>query len=192
MKGFIANKECSNGFKESLIEAYNHYAVCYGIQWKKPFYKRYEQLPKLPTEEQLNMFIAKSGSKYALILRLMKDLGCRPIEVTWLRVRDFDLNNMMVTIKTAKHGKGRILRISPNTLAMLKTYINLRKLGLNDRLFPIKPSTIGGHFRRIRNNLAEKLQDYTFMRARDSMTLDIGEQQCFITRPKTYSLSNHS
>ena len=162
VKGFIANKECSNGFKESLIEAYNHYATFYGIKWNKPFYKRYEQLPKIPTEEQLNMFIAKAGNKYALILSLMKELGCRPIEITWLRVKDFDLENKLVTIKTAKHGKGRILKFSSNTLAMLKTYININKLSLNDRLFPVKSSTVSNHFRRIRNNLAEKLQDYTF------------------------------
>jgi len=162
VKEFIANKNYSNGYKESLAEAYDHYVKCHGLSWKKPFFKRYEQLPKLPTEEQINMLIANAGRKYALILSLMKDLGCRPIELTWLRVRDFDLNNGFVTIKTAKYGKGRILKISSSTLAMLKAYINSKKLGLNDRLFPVKSSTISDKFRLLRNRLAEKLQDPSF------------------------------
>lgn len=36
VKGFIATKQCSNGHKESLTEAYNHYCNANGITWKKP------------------------------------------------------------------------------------------------------------------------------------------------------------
>jgi len=54
-KGLIANKQCSNGHKESLIEAYAILMKSINKEWKQPFYKRYDQLPKIPTTEQLNI-----------------------------------------------------------------------------------------------------------------------------------------
>jgi integrase len=108
------------------------------------------------------MLIANAGRKYALILSMMKDLGTRPIELTWLKVKDIDLERGTVNITTAKYGKGRTLKLKENTLAMLKTYISEHKLSLNDRLFPIKSESLAESYRRLRNKLAEKLGDLTF------------------------------
>jgi hypothetical protein len=44
IKGFIATKQCSNAYKESLTEAYNHYCRINEIFWNKAFYKRYDKL----------------------------------------------------------------------------------------------------------------------------------------------------
>ena len=52
VKGFIAEKNCSNAFKETLIEAYDLYCRTNGILWNKPFYDRYDKLPKIPSEEK--------------------------------------------------------------------------------------------------------------------------------------------
>ena len=52
VKGFIANKQCSNGHKESLIEAYAIQMKSINKTWQKPFYKRYDQLPKSPTTKK--------------------------------------------------------------------------------------------------------------------------------------------
>jgi hypothetical protein len=49
IKGFIANKQCSNAYKETLTEAYDHYCQANEITWNKPFYRRYDKLPKIPT-----------------------------------------------------------------------------------------------------------------------------------------------
>ena len=53
VKGFIATKQCSNAYKETLTEAYNQYCHANGIVWNKPFYRRYDKLPKIPTTEHL-------------------------------------------------------------------------------------------------------------------------------------------
>ena len=159
VKLFIASKQCTNGFKQSLVEAYDIYCKANNISWSKPFYNRYDRQPRIPKEEHLNMIIANASRKLALILSIIKDLGLRPIEVTWLRVKDVDLDSGFVTVTSAKHCVGRTLKPRPNTLAMLRNYIILKKLNLNDRLFPIKSSSISENYRVVRNRLASKLND---------------------------------
>lgn len=159
VKGFIAQKNCSMAFKESLVEAYDLYCRANGIEWNKPYYQRHDRQPKIPTEEKINMIIANASRKFALMLSMMRDLGTRPIELTWLKVKDTDLENGVVTITSAKHCVGRTLKVKPNTLAMLKTYIGEKKLNQNDLLFPIQSSSISENYRRIRNRLSEKIGD---------------------------------
>jgi integrase/recombinase XerD len=159
VKGFIAEKECSNAFKESLVEAYDLYCRANCISWKKPFYERHDKMPKIPSEEKLNMIIAKASKNFALVFSMMKDLGTRPIELTWLKVKDVDSETGIVTITSAKHCVGRTLRLRAQTLVMLKTYILKRKLGQNDRLFPVDSASISESYRRIRNRLADNLGD---------------------------------
>jgi integrase len=157
VKGFIATKNCSMAFKESLVEAYDIYCRANGLQWSKPFYKRRDRQPKIPTEEKINMIIANCSKKFALALSIIKDLGLRPIELTWLKVKDIDLESGVVTVTSAKHCVGRTLKLKASTLAMLKNYVALKKLGLNDRLFPVNSNSLSGQFRRVRNRLSEKL-----------------------------------
>ena len=87
IKLFVANKKCSNAFKESLIETYHIYMKSIGQQWNKPFYTRYDKLPKIPTEERINMLISHAAPRMSLILSMSKDLGSRPVELTWLTAR---------------------------------------------------------------------------------------------------------
>ncbi len=162
VKGFIASKNCSMAFKESLVEAYDIYCRANEIEWSKPFYQRYDRQPKIPTEEKLNMIIANASRKFALILSMMRDLGTRPIELTWLKVKDVDLDSGAVTITSAKYCVGRTLKVKPNTLAMLKTYVSEKKLNQNDLLFPMQSSSISESYRRIRNRLSDKIGDASF------------------------------
>jgi integrase len=127
VKGFAAEKECSNAFKESLVEAYDLYCRANCISWKKPSYERYDRMPKIPSEEKLNMIIAKASKNFALVFSMMKDLGTRPIELTRLKVKDVDSDTGIVTITSAKHCVGRTLRLKAQTLVMLKAYILRRK-----------------------------------------------------------------
>jgi len=166
VKGFIANKQCSNGHKESLAEAYNQYCNANGIKWNKPFYPHYDKLPKIPTTEHLNMLIANARPKMALFLLMSKDLGTRPIELTWLKVKDINLKNGIVTITSAKHCNGRTLKLKNKTLDMLKQHIHKHNLNQNDRLFSTSSEHIGDVYRRLRNRLAKKLQDPTIKQIR--------------------------
>ena len=166
IKTFIANKKCSNGFKESLVEAYDLYMRSIGQKWNKPFYNRYDKLPKIPTEEKLNMIISKASPRMALFLAMSKDLGTRPIELTWLKVRDINLENGIVNITGAKHTIGRNGKLKTNTLEMLRAYINSKHLNQDSRIFPTKSENISEMYRRTRNDLAKKLQDPTIQQIR--------------------------
>jgi len=166
VKGYIANKKCSNSYKETLIETYDILMRSIDQEWKKPFYKRYDKLPKIPTEEKINMLISNARTRMALILSMSKDLGTRPIELTWLQIKDINLENGTVNITSAKHCNARILKLKAKTLEMLRKYINKKHLNQNDRLFPTKSENISTSYRRLRNALAEKLQDPTIKQIR--------------------------
>ena len=162
IKTFVANKKCSNAYKECLIEAYAIYMRSIGQTWKQPFYNRYDKLPKIPTEEKIDMLISNATPRMALILSMSKDMGTRPIELTWLKVSDINLQNGVTHITGAKHTVGRVGKLKPNTLEMLKQYILKKHLNANNRLFQCKSKNISEQHRRLRNRLAEKLQDPTF------------------------------
>jgi len=166
IKTFVADKQCSNAYKESLIEAYAINMRSTNQTWKQLFYNRYDKLPKLPTEEKLNMMIAKAERRMALFLSMSKDLGTRPIELTWLKVADIDLTNGVVNITGAKHTIGRTGKLKPQTLEMLRAHITRKNLNLTDRIFPTIPDNVCNLYRRLRNHVAEKLQDPTIRQIR--------------------------
>ncbi|MCW4002043.1 MAG: hypothetical protein NWE97_02500 [Candidatus Bathyarchaeota archaeon] len=107
VKAFVAQKNCTSAYKETLVEAYALYCKAHEIQWNKPFYNRYDKQPKIPTEKRLNQIIADASPRLSLALSIIKDLGLRPIELTWLKLRDTDLDSGAVTITSAKHCVGR-------------------------------------------------------------------------------------
>jgi integrase len=162
VKGYVANKKCTNGFKETLIETYDFLMRSTGAKWDKPFYDRYDKLPKIPSEQRINMLISYASKRMALFLSMSRDLGSRPIELTWLKVKDINLENGTVNITSAKHCVGRVLKIKATTLDMLKQYINKKNLNLDDRIFPVKSSSVSESYRKLRRNLSEKLQDPVF------------------------------
>jgi integrase len=166
VKIFVANKKCSNAFKESLIEAYDILMRSISQQWNKPFYERYDKMPKIPTEEKINMLISNARTRMALFLSMSKDLGSRPIELTWLIVADINLQNGITNLTGAKHTIGRNAKLKPNTLEMLKAYTNKKHLKANDRIFPTESENISNAYRKLRNALAEKLQDPTIKQIR--------------------------
>jgi hypothetical protein len=162
VKTYIANKECSSGFKETLIETYDLLMKSLSQKWEKPFYQRDEKQPKIPTEEKINMLISKAQPTMALFLSMSRDLGTRPIELTWLKVKDLDLEKGNVSITSAKHCVGRTIKLKSNTLGMLRTHINKKNLSLTDKIFPRNSANYSELYRRLRNKLAEKLQEPAF------------------------------
>jgi integrase len=166
VKTFIANKKCTNGFKESLIEAYAIYMRSIGQTWNQPFYERYDRAIKVPTETRINMLISQASPQMALRLSMSKDMGTRPIELTWIRVSDVDPEKGTVSITGAKHTLGGTGKLKANTLEMLKAYIAKKHLNANDTLFPIRSQSISEQYRKLRNRLAQKLQDPTIRQIR--------------------------
>jgi hypothetical protein len=91
VKLFIANKTCSNARKENLIESYNIAIQSLGLTWNKPFYQRQDKKRRAPKEELVQFIIYHVKFPLNLKLKMSRDLGERPIELTWLKVQDIDL-----------------------------------------------------------------------------------------------------
>ena len=91
-----------------------------------------------------------------LKLSMSKDLGQRPIELTWLQVKDIDLSTGLVSITGAKHTVGRDGKLKPKTIELLKAYIVSRKLNSESKLFNIKSDNLSDDYRHTRNRIAEK------------------------------------
>lgn len=157
VKEFILSLKCSEGHKDNLVDAYNHYVKQYGLTWEKPKYMRYEKIRKIPREEDINKIIAVASLKYAVAYSVIRDTGLRPIELGWLRVRDFDLETGHVYPTTAKYGASRVLKVKPSTLAMLKKYISKYGLGQNDPLWNSK--RVRENWSRNKKVVAQRLQE---------------------------------
>ncbi len=112
------------------------------------------------------MLIANARPKLSIFLTMSKDLGTRPIELTWLKVKDIDLKTGKVTLTSAKHCNGRTLKIKNRTLDMLKQHIQKHNLTQNCRIFPTSSGHISDVYRRHRNALAQKLQTPTIAQIR--------------------------
>ena len=144
-----------------MAYAYNSYAEINGLSWNLPHFRVEDKLPKIPTEEKINQIIVRARGKYVLVFSVLRDTGMRPIELERARVRDIDLDTGVITVRTAKGGLGRSLKVKAQTLAMLKEYLGKHSFGLNDRPFP-KRKKMTGRWVRLRNTVAAKLMDPTF------------------------------
>jgi len=105
------------------------------------------------------MIIAESGKVLATKLTLSKETGLRPIEVHTLKVKDIDFEQRLIYPTTAKNGASRTLRISDNLASLLQTHITRYNLKENDNVFRGREEHYGDAFRKVRDRLANKLQN---------------------------------
>ena len=165
VRSYIASKDCTMAYKSGLVDCYDRYVRFNHLEWSKPYFRREEPIIQLPTEERVNKIISSCQSKNALQFTLLKECGLRPIELHRLTLRYVDLENGILHIKTAKHGKVRTLRLKTKTLAMLRTYVSKHRFGLSDIMFS-KPDTMSKAFQQARKRTAEKFQDPEILKVR--------------------------
>ena len=162
VKGYIASQtNWSNAYKQGVAYAYNNYVKINGLHWSLPHFRVEDKLPKIPTEERINQIIVRARGKYVLVFSILRDTGMRPIELERTKVRDIDLDRGVITVRTAKGGLGRSLKVKTQTLAMLKEYLGKHDFGLNDNSFP-KRKKMTDRWVRLRNTVAKKMKDATF------------------------------
>jgi integrase len=179
VKLYVSKKTCSNGRKENLIEAYAIYLRSMGFEWKdQPFYQRYDKKRRAPKQELLDFMINHFRLELALKLSIMKDLGTRPIELTWLKRQDIDLTTGLASITGAKHTVGREGKLRPKTLELLKIYLTKKNPAANARLFNLTSDSFSNDYRHSRNRLAadynmpelKQIQLYDFRRFKGTQT----------------------
>jgi integrase len=156
VKLFIANKTCSNARKENLIESYNIVIQALGLSWDKPFYLRHDKKRRAPKEESVQFIINHVNFPLNLKLKISRDLGERPIELTWLKVQDIDLTTGRTDLTGAKHTIGREGKLKQDTLELLKRYIKRENLHTTSVIFPTTSDNLSTDYRLARNRLAEK------------------------------------
>lgn len=156
IKTYIGNKTCSNGHKENLVEAYAIYMRSENLTWNQPFYERYDKKRRAPKEELVDFLINNARLELKLKLSMSKDLGQRPIELTWLKIQDIDLSTGIVSLTGAKHTVGREGKLKPKTLELLKIFINNRKLNGTSKIYNGKSSNMASTYRQYRNRLAKE------------------------------------
>jgi integrase len=66
---------------------------------------------------------------------MFKDLGQRPIELTWLKVEDIDLTTGISNITGAKHTIGREGKLKTLTIELLKRLIKRDNLNAKSTFF---------------------------------------------------------
>ena len=162
VKAYIANQSrWSNAYKQGVDYAYNSYVKANGLQWSLPHFRIEDRLPRIPTEERINQVIVRAQGKYVLVFSILRDNGMRPIELERARVRDIDLDTGVISVRSAKGGLGRSLKVKAQTLALLREYLGKHSFGINDMPFP-KRRKMTGRWVRLRNTVAAKLMDPAF------------------------------
>jgi integrase len=176
VKLFVASKNCGNGHKENLIEAYDLQMQSLGLTWNKPFYQRYDKKRKAPNEKLVDFLINNARIEMKLKLSMFKDLGLRTIELTWLTIGDIDLTTGIVSITGAKHTVGREGKLKQKTLDLLKIFIKKKNLNVNSHVYNGKSSNLSTNYRHYRNRITEEydmpelkqIQLYDFRRFKGS------------------------
>jgi hypothetical protein len=112
VKLYMSRKNCSDAHKENLIEAYACYMKSINQEWEQPFYRRYSKKRKAPKEALIDFLINHARLEMSLKLSMSKDLGVRPVELTWLTIGDIDLTTGIVSITVAKYTVGREGKLS--------------------------------------------------------------------------------
>jgi integrase len=156
VKLYVANKNVSNARKENLIESYNLAIQSLGLAWNKPFYERHDKKRRAPKEELVQFIVNHVKFPLNLKLKMSRDLGERPIELTWLKIQDIDLTTGKTDLTGAKHTIGREGKLRQDTLELLKRYIKRENLNPQSIIFPTSSDTLSTCYRHARNNLAKK------------------------------------
>jgi integrase len=153
---FIANKKCSEAYKETFVKAYSYYAKFNNIPYVKPSFHVERKLPKIPTREQIEKIIANSSRKYATIFKILLETGIMPYELSRVKLEDIDIEKGVITVRGFKGHTSRIFKLKDETVAMLKEY--LKRYGSSKQLFP-SSLYMCKMWRKFKKKTAIKLQD---------------------------------
>jgi integrase len=155
VKAVIAVQQWSEGWKQNVVDAYSRFLDMRGVTLTKPFYRRVETLPFIPSENEIDALIARMNYCIAAFLRLLKESAMRPGEAWNLRWVDVDSERSCATITPEKHSRPRQCKISSQCLAMLYTLPKSSAYVFRERYASL--NNLRRTFQRHRNKLAESL-----------------------------------
>ena len=149
----------STVYKLGVLVAYYRFAQANGIKYRPPKLRIQPRPIQVPSEEDIGLIISSCRFKNCVQFTILKETGLRPIELYNLRLRDIDLKQGLIYVRTAKYGANRVIKLRPHIRELLERYIREiqreRELTLNSRLFS-SPLTLKKAWERARKRTAKK------------------------------------
>jgi len=118
-KATLAKAKLRDSTKKTIAAILAVWFDYIGISCKTPKYSAEHEIPFIPTEELLDVFIASLGKKMATYCQILKETGCRAGEASNLTWSSIDFQQHLVRIKPEKGSNPRILPLSLKVLEML-------------------------------------------------------------------------
>ena len=151
--------ERSVNYYNSVIRFIYDVVLDYPINYKQlPMYKKKRKLPKILSEEELNVFFnACDNYMYKTIFMMIYGSGLRISQATNIRIEDIDSKNMRLFVRNGKGERQRYTVLPKASLEMLREcYKRYRPnhpegyIFLNQEGNPLKPERLRVFFRRYR------------------------------------------
>ena len=119
--------ERSVNYYNSVIRFIYDVVLDYPINQKQlPMYKKKRMLPKILSEEELNVFFnACDNYMYKTIFMMIYGSGLRISEATNIRIEDIDSKNMRILVREGKESKYRYTLLSQTNLDILREYFKV-------------------------------------------------------------------
>ncbi|XHH08670.1 MAG: tyrosine-type recombinase/integrase [Candidatus Bathyarchaeia archaeon] len=157
------NKPASNCYKQKMCYTYVNYTKFYKIDWELPEYTVEQRSIQPPSNEKVAMLIASAKGSLSVKIDISAQTGLRPIEIVGekgIRVRDFHPDQKTLTLLSCKGCNPRPpLKLTDELATKIQTYISSKKLKADQLLFKGDTARYQEKFRRMRNRLADKLND---------------------------------
>ena len=190
--------ERSVNYYNSIIRFIYDVVLDYPINQKQiPMYKKKRRLPKILSEEELNIFFnACSDYKYKTVFMMIYGSGLRISEATNLRIEDIDSKNMRLFVRNGKGERQRYTVLPEKSLEMLRKCYKKYKpnhpegyMFLNRAGNPLKVERLRVFFRRYRRK-AGISEDFIVHSLRHSFATKLVEEGVSLVQVK--ELLGHS
>ncbi|MBD3207183.1 tyrosine-type recombinase/integrase [Candidatus Bathyarchaeota archaeon] len=165
VEAFVFDLDVSNSYRNALFDAYSHYCKANEIDWNRPKVKEESKPIKIPTEENIDKIISSATQKYSTVFHLSKH-GLRPDEISKIRLRDLDLKKGTLEVRTSKMGKSRTLKLSTETVDLLREFVNNNEFTDIDKELFASSKTIRGTWRKYRKRAFNKFKDAELLKIR--------------------------
>jgi integrase len=160
VKTYIANamnqttkQPLSESAKNKFAYAYDCHCKARKIEWKKPYFKVPENVPIIPTTENVSAIINNASPKYATIFKILTETGAEGQELYNVTQADIDAERGQITIKGVKGHGSATYKLKNETAEMLRAYLAKHK---EQHPFP-QSRSIGQVWRDTRERTAKKL-----------------------------------
>lgn len=122
VKETIAKQHWGDSYKAIMVDAYTLFLKWQGLTWEQPRYKISTPMAFIPTEKELDDFIAAATKVKSAFLQGCKDTGCDPGELGALRWTDVNMETRTVTVNYPVKGHNkRVLTVSDQFLRKIGT-----------------------------------------------------------------------